>query len=99
MQLKQRIKRMEKVAIESQVESLINNVERISDTRLTQLWEVSMKEREKRGLIQKPEIEAAQALYENLIQEGESKESALSLAVDAAKSNGFKLTHDQVAGG
>ena len=97
MNLKNRVTKLENFCTDAQIKRLIENISRISNNNLEFLCSSFATEREKRGLVEKPEIEAARDLFRQLT-EGEHlpEGEAMTRALEAAKNNGFELTADDI---
>ncbi len=76
---------------------LIENVREIPADTLNDLFNRLADERERRGLVEKPEIVAAKNLFCSLTKnQNMSNEDALRSILEAAKASGFELTDDDV---
>jgi hypothetical protein len=76
---------------------LIENVREIPADTLNDLFERLADERERRGLVEKPEIVAAKSLFCSLTKnQNMSNDDALRSILEAAKASGFELTDDDV---
>ncbi len=98
MNINNRITKLEKTRFETTLNRLIENINAVSDNELEFLFELSTTEREKRGLVEKPEIEAARHLLKTLTTEGMIENQALESVLDAARNNGFELTAGDILG-
>lgn len=98
MNLNNRVMKLEKTALRAQLKRLVENLDKISDSELSHLCELLIEEREKRGLVEKPEIEAAKCLFGRLTEEEMPAEDALEAVLQAAKANGYELTADDILG-
>lgn len=99
MNLKNRVTKLEQSFFKAQINRLIENINHVSDNELEFLFESFATEREKRGLVEKPEIEAARYVFRQLTEiehlpEGE----ALTRTLEAAKNNGVELTANDILG-
>ncbi len=98
MNINNRITKLEKTRFETTINRLRENINAVSDNELEFLFELFATEREKRGLVEKPEIEAARHLLKTLTTEGMTENQALESVLDAARNNGFELTADDILG-
>lgn len=98
MNLNTRVMKLEKSFFRTQIKRLIENINHVSDSELEFLFELFATEREKRGLVEKPEIQAARNLFETLTAEGMSKNQARDSVLNAARINGFELTEADILG-
>lgn len=98
MNLKNRVINLEQTRLRLQLDRLIENIRKIPADALNHLFERLADERERRGLVEKPEIEAAKCLFGRLTEEEMPAEDALEAVLQAAKNNGFELTADDILG-
>ncbi len=89
---------MENTILQNQVKRIAENVNTISNNEIEFLCELFQNERIKRGLLEKPEIEAARHLYQACLDNEWSHKRALNRTIKAAKFYGHDLTENDITG-
>ena len=93
MSLFNRLTKLETTALQISLKRLRENLHALSDSELTNLSEMALAEKVRRGLIDKPEIEAAKGLFEQLTEARKiPAREAAEMVLEAAKVNGFEIT-------
>jgi EAL domain-containing protein (putative c-di-GMP-specific phosphodiesterase class I) len=99
MKTKSRVTNLEQTRLNSQFGRLIESIREIPADTLNDLFNRLGNERERRGLVEKPEIEAAKSLFCHLTEnQNMTNDDALRHVLEAAKASGFALTNDDVLG-
>lgn len=97
MNAKNRVTNLEQTRMNMQFGRLIESIREIPADTINDLFNRLADERERRGLVEKPEIIAARHLFCNLTEkQNMTNDDALQHVLQAAKSSGFELTNDDV---
>jgi hypothetical protein len=97
MKTQNRITNLEQTRLNMQFGRLIENIREIPEDTLNDLFTRLADERERRGLVEKPEIAAAKSLFCSLTEkQNMTNDDALRYVLEAAKTSGFALTNDDV---
>ena len=91
-----KLEKIEKNTRKSFGQKVLNNLNLIDDESLQQMRPAVLEEGISRGIFQQPEIEAAQSLYKDLINEGASHEDAITQTLEIVKSEGFNLSESDI---
>jgi acyl-[acyl carrier protein]--UDP-N-acetylglucosamine O-acyltransferase len=91
MNLNSRIAKIEAASIEAQIKRLTDNIAKVPDAQIINLWELMAAEALKRKIVDSPEIEAAKSIYQNLLADGLTKEEAAADVLRLAESEGLDI--------
>lgn len=96
MKISNRLTKLERSTLQTQINGITKNLGSISDPALMTLCDQLLVERERRGLVEKPEIVAARRVFQQLIAQKQPKEQALQAVLVATKDRGFTLLESDI---
>ena len=96
MKISNRLAKLERSTLQTQINGITKNLASISDPALMTLCDQLLVERERRGLVEKPEIVAARRVFQQLIAQKQPEEQALQMVLAATKDRGFTLLESDI---